>query len=416
MNQMTGRVVVTGMGAVTPLGLTVAETWAGLVAGRSGIALITLFDASSYPVRIAGEVKGFDPTKFIDFKEARRIARCSQLAIAAGAEAMADAGLGASVPEPERSGVVMGVAAGGLEMAFAGYDVMNSRGISRLSPFALLGSVANMPAHHISVTYECLGHSATICTACASSTQAIGEAAEAIRRGAADLILAGGAEAFVNELSLASFLVMRALAADNEHPEAACKPFDLRRDGFVTSEGSAVLVLESLDHALHRGARIYAEIIGCASTTDGFHVAQPDPDGRGAARCMRDALENAGISPEQVDYINTHGPGTPLGDASETKAVKAVFGQHAYRIPLNSTKSMLGHAYGAAGAIEAVATIKQMTEGILHPTINLEVPDPECDLDYVPNQARPADLHTVMTNSFGLGGQNASLVMRRYEA
>ena len=261
MPKMTRRVVVTGMGAVTPLGLTVADTWAGLVAGRSGIALITSFDASSYPVRIAGEVKGFNPTKFIDFKEARRIARCSQLAIAAGAEAMADAGLGTSAPEPERSGVVMGVAAGGLEMAFAGYDVMKSRGLSRLSPFALLGSVANMPAHHLGVAYRCVGHSATFCTACASSTQALGEAAEAIRRGAADLILAGGAEAFVNELSLASFLVMRALATDNEHPEKACKPFDLRRDGFVTSEGSAVLVLESLEHALDRGARIYAEIL-----------------------------------------------------------------------------------------------------------------------------------------------------------
>ncbi len=411
---MTHRVVVTGMGAVTPLGLTVAETWAGLVAGRSGVARITQFDASSYPVQIAGEVKGFDPTKFIDFKEARRIARCSQLAIAAGAEAMADAGLGTGAPEPERSGVVMGVAAGGLEMAFAGYDVMRSRGLSRLSPFALLGSVANMPAHHIGVAFRCLGHSATISTACASSTQAIGEAAEAVRRGAADLILAGGADSFVNELSLASFLVMHALATDNEHPEAACKPFDLRRDGFVTSEGSAVLVLESLEHALDRGARIYAEVIGGASTTDGFHVAQPDPEGRGAARAIRDALENAGISAEEVDYINTHGPGTPLGDASETRAVKAVFGQHAYRIPLNSTKSMTGHAYGAAGAIEAVACIKQMVEGILHPTINLEVPDPECDLDYVPNQARRADVHTVLSNSFGLGGQNASLVIRRY--
>jgi len=402
------------MGAVTPLGLTVAETWAGLVAGRSGVARITQFDASSYPVQIAGEVKGFDPTNFIDFKEARRIARCSQLAIAAGTEAMADAGLGTCAPEPERSGVVMGVAAGGLDMAFAGYDAFRSRGISRLSPFALLGSVANMPAHHVSLTFQCVGHSATISTACASSTQAIGEAAEAIRRGAADLILAGGADSFVNELSLASFIVMRALATDNEHPEAACKPFDLRRDGMVTSEASAILVLESLEHALDRGARIYAEIIGGASTTDGFHVAQPDPEGRGAARAMRDALKNAGGSAEEVDYINTHGPGTQLGDAAETKAVKAVFGERAYQIPLNSTKSMTGHAYGAAGAVEAVACVKQMVEGILHPTINLEVPDPECDLDYVPNRARRAEVHTVLSNSFGLGGQNACLVMRRY--
>jgi 3-oxoacyl-[acyl-carrier-protein] synthase II len=413
---MTGRVVVTGMGAVTSMGLTVAETWAGLLAGRSGVALITRFDASGSPVRIAGEVKGFDPTLYLNPKEARRVARCSQLAIAAGTEAMADAGLGTCVPEPERSGVLMGVSAGGLDMAFAGYDTFLEKGASRLSPFALLGSVVNMPAHHISVAFQCLGYSGTISTACASSTQAIGEAAEVIRRGVADLMLAGGADAFVTELSLAAFVGMRALATDNEHPEKACKPFDARRDGFVLSEGSAVLVLESLEHALDRGARIYAEIIGSAATTDGFHVAHPDPEGKGAARAIQGALKSAGILPEEVDYINTHGPGTPLGDAAETKAIRAVFGRHAYRMALNSTKSMLGHAYGAAGALEAVVCIKQMCERILHPTINYEVPDPECDLDYVPNQARQADVRTVLSNSFGLGGQNACLIIRHYEA
>lgn len=412
---MTRRVVVTGMGAVSPLGLTVAEMWDGLLAGRSGIALIASFDASAYPVRIAGEVKGFDPGRYMDFREAKRIARASQLAIAAGTEAMADAGLGSRVPEPERSGVVLGTAIAGVDMAFAGYDVLRTKGLSRLSPFALLGSATNMPAHHLGLVFQCLGYNTTISTACASSTQAIGEAAEIIRRGTADLILAGGTESFVNALSLAGFLAMRALAGDNEHPEQACKPFDARRDGFVASEGSAVLVLESLDHALERGARIYAEIIGSGATTDGFHVAQPDPEGQGAARAMRAALQSAGIRPEEVDYINTHGPGTPLGDAAETRAVKAVFGEHAYRLALNSTKSMIGHAYGAAGSLEAVASIKQMEAGILHATINLQVPDPECDLDYVPNQPRRAQVRTIMSNSFGLGGQNACLIMRRYE-
>jgi beta-ketoacyl-acyl-carrier-protein synthase II len=406
---------VTGIGAVTPLGLTVAETWAGLVAGRSGVGPLTFFDTSDYAVRIAAEVKGFDPTQYIPYKEARRVARCSQLAIAAGTEAMADAGLGDHAPDPERAGVVAGAAAGGLDVALDGHDILRSRGPSRVSPFALLASVMNMPAHHLSLTFQCLGHNSTISTACASGTQAIQEAADVIRRGAADLVLAAGAESYIAELPLAAFIAMRALATDNENPESACKPFDARRDGFVVAEGSAVLVLERLKHAVDRGARIYAEVLGGASSTDGFHVAQPDPDGVGAARAMRWALQDAGVEPEEVDYINTHGPGTPLGDAAETRAIKAVFGPHAYRVPLNSTKSMLGHSYGAAGAIEAVACIKQMEEGLLHPTINYEVPDPECDLDYVPNEARPADVRTVLTNSFGLGGQNACVVLRRYE-
>ena len=407
------RVVVTGMGAVTPLGLTVAEMWAGLVAGRSGVALITSFDASTYPVRIAGEVKGFDATRYMSFKEARRMARCSQLAIAAATEAVADAGLKDPVPQPERSGVVVGTASAGLDMSFEGYDVVKSK--KRLSPFILLSSANNMTAHHVTLAFHCLGYCSTICTACASSTQAIGEATEAIRRGAADLILAGGTEALVNEMSLAGFLSMRALATDNEHPERACKPFDARRDGFVTSEGSAFLVLESLEVAVARGARIYGEILGYGATADGFHAIAPDPEGRGAARAIRAAVDNAGIAPDEIDYVNAHGPGTPLGDAAETKAIKAVFGEHAYRLALNSTKSMLGHMYGASGAAETVAAIKQMCEGILHPTINYEVPDPECDLDYVPNQARPTQVRTLLKNSFGLGGQNACLVIRRYE-
>lgn len=409
------RVVVTGLGAVTPLGLTVAETWEGLIAGRSGVATITQFDASAFPIRIAGEVKGFDPTRYINFKEARRMARCAQLTVAAGLEAMADAGLGERMPNPERSGVVMGVGAGGLEMAFGGIDVLRAKGWSRVSPFILPASIPNMPAYHLSVLFQCQGHNSTVSTACAAGTQAIGEAMVAIQRDAADLILAGGAEGLLNEVSFTGFLSMRVLACDNDTPEKASKPFDARRDGFVMSEGAAVLVLESLDHALARGARIYAEVLGYASSADAFHVAQPDPEGLGAARTIRWALHGAGVGPDDIDVINSHGPGTPLGDAAETRAIKAVFGEHAYRVAVHSTKSMIGHAFGAAGAIEGLTAVKTVSEGIIHPTINYEVPDPECDLDYVPNQARRANVGMVLSNSFGLGGQNACLVVKRYE-
>jgi beta-ketoacyl-acyl-carrier-protein synthase II len=410
------RVVITGLGAVTPLGLSVAETWDGLAAGRSGIATITQFDASGYPIRIAGEVKSFDPARYINFKEARRMARVSQLAVAAGLEAVADSGLGERMPEPERSGVVMGVGAGGLEQAFSGLEVMQTKGLSRISPFLLPASIPNMPAYHLSVLFQCQGHSNTVSTACAAGTQALGEAMVAIQRGAADVILSGGAEGLINDFSFAGFIAMRALADDNDAPEKACKPFDARRNGFVMSEGCAVFVLESLDHALARGARIYAEVLGYAASADAFHVAQPDPEGLGAARTMRWALQNAGIQPVEVDLINSHGPGTPLGDSSETKAIKSVFAEHAYRLAVHSTKSMIGHAFGAAGAIEALASVKAICEGVIHPTINYEVPDPECDLDYVPNHARRASVRTVLSNSFGLGGQNACLVLRRYEA
>jgi 3-oxoacyl-[acyl-carrier-protein] synthase II len=273
-----------------------------------------------------------------------------------------------------------------------------------------------MPAHHLSLLFQCQGYNATVVTACAAGTQAIGEGAEVIRRGAADLVLAGGAEALLNEVSFAGFIAMRALAADNDAPEKACKPFDVRHDGFVMSEGSAVFVLESLEHALARGARIYAEVFGYAACTDAFHVAQPDPDGLGAARTIRWAIENAGIAPQEIDCINSHGPGTPLGDIAETRAIKKVLGDHAYRTPVHSTKSMIGHAFGGAGAIEAMVCVKTICEGIIHPTVNLEVPDPECDLDYVPNQARRANVRTVLSNSFGLGGQNACLIFRRYES
>ena len=409
------RVVITGMGALTPLGLSVEETWSGLVAGRSGITEITQFDASHLPIRIAGEVKGFDPTVYIPLKEARRMSRASQLAMAAGTQAMADAGLGERVPDPERSGIIMGTGIGGFDEGLNAWETFKEHGLRRVNPFTAMALLCNLPAHHVSTQFQCQSYSSTVVTACAAGTQAIGEAAEIIRRGDADLLLAGGVEGMVHEVVVGAFTVMRVLAADNEHPEKACKPFDARRDGFVTAEGTAIVVLERLDKALARGARIYAEVQGFSANSDAYHAAIPDPEGAGAARVMTWALQNAGASPTDIHYINAHGPGTVVGDPAETKALKTVFGDHAYNVPVSSTKSMVGHALGGSGAIEAVACVKTINEGIIHPTINYEVPDPECDLDYVPNVARKADVHVAMSNSFGLGGQNASLVLRRFE-
>ncbi len=409
------RVVITGMGALTSLGLSVEETWAGLVAGRSGIGLITQFDASNLPIRIAGEVKGFDPTAYMDLKEARRMSRASQLSIAAGIQAMADAGLGDRVPAPDRAGVVMGTGIGGFEMALEAWETYKSKGLRRVNPFTAMAMLCNMPAHHLGLRFQCQAYNNTVVTACASGTQAIGEAALAIQRGVADLMLAGGVEGMIHEVIIGAFTAMRVLANDNEHPERACKPFDARRDGFVSAEGAGVLVLERLDKALDRGAHIYAEVLGYAANTDAYHAAIPDPEGAGAFRVMKWALESGGVPPDEVDYINAHGPGTEVGDPIETKAIKDLFGERAYRIPISSTKSMVGHALGAAGAIEAQACVKTITDGMIHPTINYEVPDPECDLDYVPNVARRADVRTTLSNSFGLGGQNACLVLRRFE-
>jgi beta-ketoacyl-acyl-carrier-protein synthase II len=409
------RVVITGMGSLTALGLSVEETWAGLVAGKSGITEITQFDASDLPIRIAGEVKGFDPTDYIDFKEARRMARCSHLALAGGIQAMADAGLGDQVPDPERSGVIMGTGVGGFDAGLEAWTTFQTKGLRRVNPFTCMALLANMPAHHLSLRFQCQAYNNTVVTACASGTQAIGDAAEVIRRGAADLMLAGGVEGMVHEVIVAAFTAMRVLANDNEHPERACKPFDARRDGFVTAEGTTVMVLERLDKALDRGARIYAEVLGYAANSDAYHTAIPDPEGAGAHRVMKWALENAGVSPREVGYINAHGPGTEVGDPVETKAIKRLFGEHAYQVPISSTKSMVGHALGGAGAIEAMACVQTLNTGMIHPTINYQVPDPECDLDYVPNVARQAEVHTTMSNSFGLGGQNACLVLRRFE-
>ena len=413
--EITQRVVITGIGALTPLGLSVEETWKGLVAGQSGITEITQFDASHFPVRIAGEVKGFDPREYIEFKEAKRMARCSQMAVAMGMQALADAGLDGRVPDPERTGVVVGTGIGGFEVALGGWDLYKAKGLRRVNPVTAVASLCNMPAHHVSEKFQCQSYNNTVVTACAAGTQGVGEGAEVIRRGAADMMIAGGVEGMIHEVMIGGFTRMQVLAADNENPGKACKPFDARRDGFCLAEGGALFVLERLDKALDRGARIYAEVLGYAANSDAFHMAAPDPEGAGAYRVMKWAQENAGVSPDEVEYINAHGPGTVVGDPIETKAIKDLFGERAYQVPVSSTKSMIGHPLGGAGAIEAIACVKTITDGVIHPTINYEVPDPDCDLDYVPNEARKADVRIAQSNSFGLGGQNACLVFGRYE-
>jgi 3-oxoacyl-[acyl-carrier-protein] synthase II len=411
---MRESVVITGLGAITPLGLTVKETWEGLVAGRSGVGPVTQFDASSFPTRIAGEVKGFDPKQYINFKETRRMARCSQLAIATAQEALADAGLSLPFADEERVGVLIGSTVGGMDLVEQGLRTLWEKGLSRVKPYAVAAGVPNMPAHHISQAFQARGYNSTISVACASGTQAVGEAAEVIRRGAADVMISGGVEAMICEVPFAGFAAMRAISTRNEEPEKASRPFEAHRDGFVIAEGCAVLILESLEQALARGARIYAELLGYGCSSDAYHMAAPDPTGAGPVLAMRWALEDAGVEIAAVDYINAHGPGTPLGDAAETKAIKMLFGERAYKVPVSSTKSMIGHALGGAGAIEALACTLTIRDNVIHPTINYETPDPECDLDYVPNLARSAQVNVVLSNSFGLGGQNACLVVGRF--
>lgn len=409
------RVVITGLGVISPLGLTLADFWGGLTAGRSGLTRITQFDASALPCQIAGEVKGFEPKRYMDVKDARRMARCSQMAVATAREAVADAGFAAGFPDPERVGVLLGTAVGGLDKTDEGATVLRTQGFGRVSPFSVPESAPNMPAHHVSKAFQALGPLTTCVTACASGTQSVGEAAEMIRRGAADVMITGGVEAAITDLAIGGFAAMRAMPIHyNDAPERSSRPFDKDREGFVFSEGCAILILERLEHALARGARLYAEVLGHASSSDAYHVAAPDPSGAGAIRAMRWAIQAAGVEPTEIDYINAHGSSTPLNDAGETLAIKRVFGEHAYNLPISSTKSMIGHPMGASGALEAVACALTIHHSLIHPTINYETPDPECDLDYVPNAARPAPVRTTLSNSFGLGGQNACLVLRSY--
>ncbi len=410
------RVVITGVGWLTPLGLEVEAVWQALLAGRSGIRRVTQFDASSLPCQIAGEVWDYRPADHFTGKEARRLSRCTQLALVAAAKAVADAGLPLPFPNPERTGVYFGTAIGGLDRAIAGTDILRSQGLARVNPFVLPSALPNMPAFHIAERFGALGPNSTITTACATGTQAIGEAALAIRHGRADLILAGGSEGLICDFALAGFAAMRALPTSfNDCPERASRPFDARREGFVLSEGAACLVLERLDLARARGARVYAEIVGYAASSDAFHMAAPDPTAAGPFRTMLWALQDAGLHPRQVDYINAHGTSTQANDVVETLAIKRLFAEHAFRLHVSSTKSMIGHPMGAAGAIEAAVCALTVSRGQIHPTINYEHPDPECDLDYVPNTWRKADVRVALSNSFGLGGQNACLVLQRVE-
>ena len=409
------RVVVTGMGAMTPLALTLEETWKGLVSGRSGVGPITQLDASDCPSRIAGELKGFDPRDYLGAKEARRMARCSQVSVAMAQAALADAGLEPPVTNGDRVGVLMGTAVGGFECGVSAVDSHRAKGWGRVNPFEGMGMLLNMPSHHVSCLAGARGPISTEVAACASGTQAVGQAADFIRLGAADVMICGGIEALVHFAPLTTFCAMRALSTRNDEPEQASRPFDIDRDGFVYSEGGAILVLEALTHARARGARIRAEVLGHASSSDAYHIAQPDPEGRGAIQAMRRAVEDAGLRPSDVDYINAHGTSTPINDPIETKAIKAVFGPRAYDLPISSTKSMIGHAMGGAGAIEAAVCVMTIEQGIIHPTINLDKPDPRCDLDYVPEGARQTDVHVTLSNSFGLGGQNACLVLGCFE-
>ena len=415
MRDQRTRVVITGMSALTPLGQSVDEYWRNLLTGNSGIGPITLCDASEFPCRIAGEVSDFDPAQFMDPKEARRMARFSQLAVAAAGLAIEDARLDMSKEDPERLGVLLGNGIGGLPTTEDNARILVEKGGMRVSPFFIPMVLPNMAAANVSRLFGLKGYTSTVITACAAGNQAIGEGAEAIRRGAADVLLTGGCEAGISHLGLGGFNIIKALTRQNDPPEKASRPFDARRDGFVPAEGAAILVLESLEHATDRGSNILAEVVGYGVSSDAFHAVQPDEDGAGAARAMKWALEDAGIGPGDVNYINAHGTSTPKNDLVETLAIKKVFGEPAAKVPISSTKSMIGHALGGAGALEAVVCVETIRNGQIHPTINYEVPDPECDLDYVPNVARSQDVDTVLSNSFGFGGQNACLVFRRFE-
>ena len=404
------RVVVTGMGVMAPTGQNVEEYWDNLVSGVSGIGKITLCDASEFPNDIAGEVTGFDASQYANAKETRRMARFSQMAVAAAATAIENSGLNLSEEDGERLGVVMGNGNGGFPTTDENAETLFGRGGMRMSPFFVPMILPNMAAAQISRIYGLQGYTNTVITACAAGNQAIGEAAEVIRRGAADVVLGGGCEAGISRLGLGGFHVIRALSRYKGEPAQASRPFDADRDGFVPAEGAGVLVLESMEHAINRGANVIAEILGYGVSSDAFHAVQPDKNGEGAARAIKFALRDADLVPADIDYINAHGTSTPLNDASETKAIKKAFGEAAYSVPISSTKSMTGHALGGAGAIEAVAVVKTIETGIIHPTINLTNPDENCDLDFVPNEARKVDVRSALSNNFGFGGQNACVV------
>ena len=410
------RVVITGMGCVSPLGNNLTDTWEALVNGQSGVSDITLFDTTEFKTKFAAEVKGFDPVQHLGGKLARRADRFTQFAIVACAQALSHSGLEIHEANADRVGVVLGTGIGGIGTLTDESLKYHVRGPSRVSPFLVPMMLPDSGPGQIAIEFGLRGPNMAIVTACASGANAIGEAGEMIRRGAADVIVAGGSEAAIVTVAFAGFNVMDAISTRNDLPQAASRPFDLNRDGFVVGEGAAVLILESMEHAQNRGATILAELIGYAATNDAYHISAPALNGEGAARCMKLALQDAGLRPDEISYINAHGTSTPLNDPSETAAIKTALAEAAYSTPVSSTKSMTGHLLGAAGALEAAICIQALQEGKIPPTINYETPDPECDLDYVPNQSRTFELQNVMSNSFGFGGHNATLIFGQIPA
>lgn len=411
------RVVITGVGAVTPLGLSVDETWENLLQGRSGIDHVTKFDTSELRTTFAGELKGFDPKDFMDRKEARRLDPYIQYAIAATSQALADSGLNLDDEDPTRIGVIIASGIGGIQSLLEGTDTIRDKGLRKISPFLIPNMLVDSAAGKLAILHGLRGPNFSVVNACASGTAASGEAFELIRRGDADVMVVGGAEAGLAPITMAGFDIMGALSQRNDDPAGACRPFDADRDGFVMSEGSAVMIMERLEHAQARGAHIYAEVIGYGNSADAYHMAAPHIEGIGASDAMYTALRKAaayGVEAKDVDYINAHGTATRLNDTGETLAIKRVLGEHAYNVNISSTKSMLGHLLGAAGAIEAIICAKVIQEGIIPPTINLHTPDPECDLNYTPLVAQKAEVNVTMSNSFGFGGHNSCLMLRRY--
>lgn len=411
---MKRRVVVTGLGVISPVGNDVNTFWQALISGKSGVGPLTAFDASSFDSRIAGEVKGFEAVKYMEPKEAKRMERFAQYAVAVSKQAIADSGLDLTKEDLNRIGVVIGSGIGSLRIVEEQCKVYFEKGPSRLSPFMIPLLIVNEAAGHVSISLGLKGPNSCVVTACASGSHALGDAFRLIRYGDAEIMLAGGTESCITPLGIGGFCALKALSRRNDCPEKASRPFDKLRDGFVMSEGAGIVVLESLEHALKRNARIYAEIVGYGMSADAYHMTAPDASGSGATRAMQAALGDAGIAPEEIDYINAHGTSTPLNDKIETLAIRNTFGKHAYKVAVNSTKSMTGHLLGAAGGVEFVVCCLSIRDSIVHPTINQEVPDPDCDLDYVPNICRKMEVNVAMSNSLGFGGHNASLVLKKF--
>lgn len=408
------RAVITGVGAVTPVGIGKDEMWKNIKDGVSGIGIISKFDPTDFACRVAAEVKDFDVTKYIEKKEAKRMDLFVQYAVAAAKMAVEDAGIDMSAEDPTRCGVIAGSGIGGIGTLCEQHKKLLDRGPSKVSPFMIPMMISNMAVGQIAIAFNCKGVNLTTVSACASGTDAIGQALLAIRRGDAEVIFAGGSEATINELALAGFASMKALTTRNDTPDKACSPFDKNRDGFIMGEGAGIMIIEELEHAKKRGAHIIAELVGYGSTNDAYHITAPAPEGEGGARCMELAVKDAGIEPEAVDYINAHGTSTPYNDKFETAAIKTVFKDHAYKLAVSSTKSMTGHMLGAAGGVEGIITALAIEDDYLPPTINYETPDPECDLDYVPNKGREAKINYAVSNSLGFGGHNASIVLKKY--